>query len=170
MIGLSLEKGFVLLYPDAPFSMLSTWKAHYGQQFREDNLTPHAFYPDVADTLDSMKNTHGKVLGVATGKSRIGLDRAMAETDSYHFFAATRTADETASKPDPLMIHALLEELGVNREEAVMVGDTSHDMLLAKNAGIDAIGITWGVHDAITLSEYHPVAIVNKLPELLTLT
>nr|WP_277818322.1 HAD-IA family hydrolase [Enterovibrio baiacu] len=169
MIGLSLEKGFVLLYPDAPYSLFETWKAHYGQQFRDDNPTPHGFYPDVATTLDTLKNAHGKLLGVATGKSRIGLDRAMGETESQHFFAATRTADETSSKPDPLMINALLEELSINKEEAVMVGDTSHDMLLANNAGIDAIGITWGVHDAVTLSGYNPVAIVDTLPELLTL-
>ncbi|MEZ8080234.1 HAD family hydrolase [Enterovibrio norvegicus] len=169
MIGLSLEKGFVFLYPDVPFSLFETWKAHYGQQFRDDNPTPHAFYPGVTDTLDTLKNASGKVLGVATGKSRIGLDRAMGETDSQHFFAATRTADETLSKPDPLMIHALLEELGINQEQAVMIGDTSHDMLLANNAGIDAIGITWGVHDAATLSQYHPVAIINTLPELLKL-
>ncbi|WP_407330617.1 HAD family hydrolase [Enterovibrio sp. 27052020O] len=165
MIGLSLEKGYRYLYPEAPPEKFDEWKKHYGEQFREVNTTPHALYGGVVDVLTTLKDK-GYVLAVATGKSRIGLDRVMLETDTGHLFTSTRTADQTASKPDPLMVLSLLEELNVQPHEAVMVGDTSHDMLLAKNAGVDAIGVTWGVHDEVVLSQYSPVAIIPSLDAL----
>ncbi|WP_394210028.1 HAD family hydrolase [Enterovibrio calviensis] len=166
MIGLSLDKGYCYLYPNAPLDKLDEWKKHYGEQFRDFNTTPHALYDGVVDVLTALKEK-GYVLAVATGKSRIGLDRVMLETDTGHFFAATRTADLTASKPDPLMILELLDELNVQPHEAIMVGDTSHDMLLAQQAGVDAIGITWGVHDEAVLSDYSPVAIIASLDALI---
>lgn len=166
MIGLSLDKGYEFLYPDAPLEKLEEWKCHYGQQFRVDNDTPIDLYPSTFAFLETLKQ-RGHLLAVATGKSRPGLDKAIADTGTSAFFVATRTADETASKPDPLMINELLVQLGVEAKDAVMVGDTTHDMHLAQNAGVDAIGITWGVHDRTTLAAYHPVAIVDSLEALL---
>ncbi|WP_028024184.1 HAD-IA family hydrolase [Enterovibrio calviensis] len=166
MIGLSLDKGYSYLYPDAPIEKRDMWKKHYGEQFRELNTTSHSLYDGVMDVLTTLK-TRGHLLSVATGKSRPGLDRAIQETKTEHLFIATRTADQTASKPDPLMILSLLGELDIEPHEAVMVGDTSHDMLLAKNAGVDAIGITWGVHDESVLSEYAPIAVIASLDALL---
>ncbi|CZF79490.1 Pyrophosphatase PpaX [Grimontia celer] len=166
MIGLSLDKGYEFLYPDSPLEKLDDWKRHYGQQFRVDNETPIDLYPSSSAFLETLQQ-RGHLLAVATGKSRPGLDKAIADTGTSAFFVATRTADETASKPDPLMIHELLVQLGVEANDAVMVGDTTHDMHLALNAGVDAIGITWGVHDRETLAAYHPVAIVDSLEALL---
>ncbi|MDD1782738.1 HAD-IA family hydrolase [Enterovibrio sp. ZSDZ35] len=168
MIGLSLDKGYEFLYPEAMLDKRDAWKAHYAQQFRVDNQTPTALYPGVRETLVRLKDDDF-LLAVATGKSRVGLDRAMSETNIEDFFVETRTADQTASKPDPLMIHSLLEALDIRPEEAVMVGDTSHDMMLAKNAGIDAIAITWGVHDADTLQAFTPVAVVSDIESLLSI-
>ncbi|KXF81809.1 phosphoglycolate phosphatase [Enterovibrio coralii] len=168
MIGLSLDKGYEFLYPDVSLDKRDTWKAHYAQQFREDNPTPAALYPNVFETLNKLKEA-GYLLAIATGKSRVGLDRAMDETGTAELFVGTRTADQTASKPDPLMIHELLDSLGITAADAVMVGDTSHDMLLANNAGVDAIAITWGVHDKETLSAYRPVAVIDNIESLLSI-
>ncbi|MDO5687034.1 MAG: HAD-IA family hydrolase [Neisseria sp.] len=86
------------------------------------------------------------VLGIATGKSRIGLERVLDETNSRHYFSATRTADECHSKPHPEMVLSLCEEWGFTPEEVLMIGDTTHDLLTASNAGADAVGIVGGAH------------------------
>lgn len=166
MIGLSLDHGFEFLYPGVPLDKRGTWKAHYGQQFRVDNTTPIDMYAGAKACLSELKH-RGHLLAVATGKSGPGLDKAITDTQTSHLFNATRTADVTASKPDPLMIHEILSELGIEAKDAVMVGDTTHDMHLAQNAGVDAIGITWGVHDRDTLNRFSPVAVIDRLDELL---
>lgn len=166
MIGLSLDKGFEFLYPGVSAELLPVWKAHYGQQFRVDNPTPIDMYPGAKACLTVLKQ-RGHLLAVATGKSGPGLEKAIGDTQTAHFFNATRTADVTASKPDPLMIHEILRELDIEAKDAVMIGDTTHDMHLAQNAGVDAIGIAWGVHDRETLSRFSPVAVIDSLDALL---
>lgn len=166
VIGLSLERCYEVLYPEAPKSMYETWKGHYRDQFVDLNPVPHYLFDGVADTLTALKE-RGLKLAVATGKSRVGLDRAFGEAGIEALFDASRTADETASKPDPLMIVELLEELGVKPESALMIGDTSHDMKLAINAGVDAIAVSWGVHTKEELSSYSPVKVIEDIRELL---
>lgn len=165
MIGLSLEKGFTFLYPEADLAHYPVWVEHYRQEFVSDNKVPSHLYPNSRAVLEHLKH-NGLMLAVATGKTRVGLDRAMRETQTQALFAATRCADETRSKPDPTMINELLDELGVAPEDAVMIGDTNHDMALANNAGVDAIGITWGVHGADVLSQFRPKHIIKDLREL----
>lgn len=123
-------------------------------------------YPGAKACLTVLKQ-RGHLLAVATGKSGPGLEKAIGDTQTAHFFNATRTADVTASKPDPLMIHEILRELDIEAKDAVMIGDTTHDMHLAQNAGVDAIGIAWGVHDRETLSRFSPVAVIDSLDALL---
>ena len=165
MIGLSLEKGYQLLYPDADPAWYPNWIAHYRQQFVHDNPTPCQLYPGVKDTLVALK-AQGFQLAVATGKSRAGLDRAMAETGTHDLFSVTRCADETASKPDPQMLDEVLAQTGIPRDKALMIGDTGHDMQLAINADIARLAVTWGVEGAASLSTYEPVAVLNSLNEL----
>ncbi|WP_242412969.1 HAD-IA family hydrolase [Salinivibrio sp. MA351] len=166
MIGLSLEKGYQLLYPGADPAWYPSWIAHYRQQFVHDNPTPCQLFPGVKDTLVALK-AQGFQLAVATGKSRAGLDRAMAETGTQDLFVATRCADETASKPDPQMLDEVLAQTGIACEKAIMIGDTGHDMQLAVNADMARLAVTWGVEDHASLKTFGPVAVLDSLTALI---
>ena len=104
-----------------------------------------------------LRNMHaaGLRLAVATGKSRRGLDRVFEQTGIGHLFEATVTADESAGKPDPLMLQMLSEETGVELSQMVMVGDTEHDLWLAKNAGCAAVAVSYGAFPKTKLREWH---------------
>ena len=103
----------------------------------------------------------GYLLAVATGKSRRGLNRALADTGLRDCFDATRCADEGHSKPDPGMLHRLLEMLHVTPQRALMIGDTTHDMAMARAAGMERLAVRHGAHEECDLLEYDPVACVG---------
>lgn len=111
-------------------------------------------------------HARGHILAVATGKARRGLDRAFGHSGLEPYFHASRTADETFSKPHPAMIQELLEQLMVPPERAIMIGDTSHDLEMARNAGIDALAAGYGAHPPETLAGYRPVALCGSFAEL----
>ncbi|MNH10567.1 Pyrophosphatase PpaX [compost metagenome] len=111
-------------------------------------------------------HAQGIALAVATGKSRRGLDRVLDETGLRPLFAATRGADEANSKPDPLMLTQILAELGLVPGQAVMIGDSIHDMAMAEALAMPRIGVTWGVHDRDRLQAHEPVAVVDTMDEL----
>ena len=96
----------------------------------------------------------------------MGLDRVLAQTNSASRFAATRCASETLSKPHPMMLAQLLQHTGVPVSRAVMVGDTSYDLEMAKNIDMPRIGVSYGVHDAQTLKQYQPLAVANSIEQL----
>ena len=104
---------------------------------------------------------------MATGKSRQGLDRVLANVGLEGFFDATRCADETASKPDPLMINQIVSEFGVANNSAIMVGDTEYDLAMATNAGIRSIGVSYGAHSADRLVAHAPERIIDSFKQLL---
>src|SRR5690606_10744063 len=105
-------------------------------------------------------------LAVATGKSRVGLNRVLAATGLRDVFDATRTADETFSKPHPGMLQELMQELDVEPERVIMVGDTSHDLNMAANAGVHGLGVTYGAHSPQELLGCTPQAVVDTVPAL----
>jgi phosphoglycolate phosphatase len=105
-------------------------------------------------------------LGVATGKSRRGLDEALNSVQLKGVFDGTRTADETASKPDPLMLIELMREFGVKPERTLMIGDTTHDLQLAANAGTARIGVSYGAHEAAAFDSFGPVHVAHSVPDL----
>jgi phosphoglycolate phosphatase len=107
-------------------------------------------------------------LGVATGKSRRGLDEALRTVELKDMFDATRTADETASKPDPLMLLELMAEFGVEPERTLMIGDTTHDLQLAANAGTPRIGVAYGAHDSTAFGVFEPLHIAHSVADLHT--
>ena len=104
------------------------------------------FFDGALAMLEALKS-RGHLLAVATGKSRRGLDDALNSSALRGLFDATRTADETASKPDPRMLHELMNDLVVGPERTLMIGDTTHDLQLALNAGVASIGVSYGAHD-----------------------
>jgi phosphoglycolate phosphatase len=105
-------------------------------------------------------------LAVATGKGRRGLDEAMAHSQLKDMFDGTRTADETASKPNPLMLQELMREFGVEPERTLMIGDTTHDLQLAVNAGTARIGVSYGAHDHEEFEPFAPLFVAHSTSDL----
>jgi phosphoglycolate phosphatase len=105
-------------------------------------------------------------LAVATGKSRAGLNEALAQASLHELFDATRTADETASKPHPRMLQELMAEFGANPARTLMVGDTTHDLLLAANAGTASVGVSYGAHACDGFEAHGPLAVLHSTREL----
>lgn len=108
----------------------------------------------------------GHVLAVATGKSRVGLERALDHSGLRPYFSASRCADECHSKPHPQMLEELMAEFGMPASATVMIGDTSHDLLMAQNAGVGALAVTYGAHPHDHLLEYSPLACLHDVAEL----
>ena len=105
-------------------------------------------------------------LAVATGKGRRGLDEALAHSQLHGVFDATRTADQTASKPHPMMLLELMAELGASPQRTLMIGDTTHDLLLARNAGVASVGVSYGAHEPEAFDEYGPLFVAHSTREL----
>lgn len=105
-------------------------------------------------------------IAVATGKSRRGLDEALASVQLRSMFDATRTADETATKPDPRMLKELMAEFGVAPERTLMIGDTTHDLQLARNAGAASVAVSYGAHAPAEFDQFEPLCIAHSVSEL----
>jgi phosphoglycolate phosphatase len=106
-------------------------------------------------------------LAVATGKSRAGLDRVLTATNLTTMFHGSRCADETASKPQPLMLQELLAQFDLNPDQAVMIGDTEFDMEMAVNAAMPRLAVSYGAHSADRLVKYQPLACVDEFSEII---
>ena len=130
--------------------------------------SPSRLYPGARETLATLRAA-GLRLAVATGKSRKGLDRVWASSGLGDSFDASRCADETHSKPHPAMVTELLTELGVAPERALVVGDTSFDLQMARDAGVDRVAVSYGAHPVDRLMNFHPLAVIDALPQLLPL-
>lgn len=163
VIGLGLPEVMQRLFPQVP-ELHQQILTCYGQHYVE-NSGSDVWFDGVAELLDALK-AQGKLLAVATGKSRKGLDRVLAQTQSANKFVATRAASETRSKPDPLMLQEILNVTGVPAHRALMVGDTSYDLEMAQNIAMPRIGVSYGVHAVDVLERFAPVAIVDSVREL----
>ena len=105
-------------------------------------------------------------MAVATGKARRGLSRAWQQTNTGHYFTTSRCADDAESKPSPDMLLQILDELDIQASDAVMIGDTTYDMQMAKTIGMDRIGVSYGVHAQVHLEALQPKAVVHSVSEL----
>lgn len=117
------------------------------------------------EMLAALKARH-HWLTVATGKSRHGLDEALKAVELQDLFDGSRTADETAGKPHPQMLHELMREFGAEPERTLMIGDTSHDLQMALNAGTASVGVSYGAHDHETFEAFSPLHIAHSVPDL----
>jgi phosphoglycolate phosphatase len=115
--------------------------------------------------LKALKSRH-HWLAVATGKSRRGLDEALESVELRGVFDASRTADETASKPHPQMLNELMREFGVEPERTLMIGDTTHDLQMAENAGTAAIGVSYGAHEPAAFDAFTTLHVAHSVPDL----
>jgi phosphoglycolate phosphatase len=140
----------------------------FGERYRHHFLPRDeeiALFPGIADLLSELE-ARGCLLAIATGKSRGGLERALRQSGLGDRFAASRCADEGPPKPHPDMLLQLMRRLGATPAETVMIGDTTHDLELARNAGVDAVAVSYGAHDRDTLTQWNPVAAVHSVAEL----
>ena len=168
IVGLGLPQAVLQLFPELDEPERDQLRAAYSRLYVALDRGPAPLYPGALETLHGLRD-RGLELAVATGKSRRGLNRVLAGLDMEGFFDSTRCADETSSKPHPLMLQEILAERSKAAEEAVMIGDTEFDLAMAVNAGMDAIGVSFGVHSVQRLESHDPLAIVDTLPELLEL-
>jgi phosphoglycolate phosphatase len=165
VIGLGLHEALEQLHPELDAGKIELLADAYRQDFLYDSKVPERLFAGVNELLDQLATDHYS-LAIATGKSRIGLDRAMHQHNLDHYFITTRCAGENKSKPHPEMLNSILHELDTATTNAVMIGDSSHDMLMADNAGVDAIGVTHGVDDAASLMLHNPLTCLDNITDL----
>lgn len=165
IIGLSLWVALERLFDCYEESEQQRLIAIYRELYVHTDATPSPLFDGVIDVLTDLTE-QGIQLGVATGKARQGLERAWQQTDTGHFFSVSRCADEARSKPHPQMLEQILAHTGYAAQQTVMIGDSRYDLQMAKNAGMPAIGVTWGVHDQRQLFAEQPIAIMDTIEEL----
>ncbi len=168
IIGLGLPEAVMTLYPEAQETHKEALRLRYSHHFVIEDQAPCEFYPGAEETLHALK-TGGHHIAVATGKSRNGLNRVLSGLGWENFFHASRCADETSSKPDPLMLSELLDETGYSVADAIMVGDTEFDLAMAARLGMRRVGVSYGAHSHQRLSNHRPEAIIDNLDEILSL-
>ena len=164
VIGLGLADALRHAAPDVP-------KDRYGEL--ADRYRHHYFssqdeivlFDGTLEMLLALKSRN-HWLAVATGKTRRGLDQALAGSPLAGLFDATRTADETRGKPDPLMLVELMRELGASPDRTLMVGDTTHDLQLAINAGCASVGVSYGAHEHETFDSLQPLYVAHSVSGL----
>lgn len=166
IIGLGLPEAIASLFPEAHSEQRDRLRAYYAEEWQAARVEPVALFDGVLATLDQLLCA-GHTLAVATGKSRRGLEREFEEHGIGHLFAASRCADETASKPDPRMLSELLVETGCDVRDAVMVGDTEYDLRMASAINMTSVGVSYGVHSRERLHECSPHQIIDHFAELL---
>lgn len=164
IIGLGLIDALRHALPDLPqeryLDVAERYRHHYLSQDQDLLL-----FAGVAELIDELAAA-GYMLAVATGKTRKGLDRAFAASGLGPRFQASRCADECHSKPHPQMLEELMSEFGVDPRATLMIGDTTHDLLMARNAGVAALGVTYGAHPRAALEAEVPVFCAANVAEM----
>ena len=136
------------------------FRYHYVRHMNDITL-----FDGAVELLHKLRD-QGYKLAVATGKNRRGLDEVLQTVNLTQVFHATRTADQTASKPDPLMLHELMEELDVTPQRTLMVGDTTHDLQMALNAGCPSVAVSFGAHKPTVFSNFKPLFVADNIAAL----
>lgn len=164
IIGLGLNEAVMSLYPNADHTLISNLADKYREVWLANPHETPLF--DNARELIKQLTEQEYLLAVATGKSRRGLDRVLDATGLGDYFHATRCADECHSKPHPQMLEELMDHLGVEKHQTLMIGDTEFDLQMAHNAGAHSLAISHGAHKVDTLKACQPKAIVDNLHQV----
>ncbi|MFY9509778.1 MAG: HAD-IA family hydrolase [Rubrivivax sp.] len=164
VIGLNLQEALQHAAPGLPADRYpelgNRYRHHYFARQHEVVL-----FPGTTEMLQALRGRN-HLLAVATGKARRGLDLALAQSQLGAMFDGSRTADETAGKPDPRMLLELMREFGVPPERTLMIGDTTHDLQLAANAGAASIGVSYGAHEPAAFEVFEPLFVAHSTREL----
>jgi phosphoglycolate phosphatase len=163
VIGLGLHDSLRIAVPDLRPEQYTEFVERYRTHFlaREDRMR---LFPGIQPLLGKLSKD--RTLAIATGKSRRGLDRALEATGLRRYFSGSRCADETHPKPHPAMLVELMEECSVDKRDTLMIGDTSHDLEMARSAGVDALAVTYGAHPETALRACNPLGCVPDVEGL----
>ncbi len=164
VIGLGLMQALAHAAPDVPreryAELGARYRFHYVQHQNDISL-----FDGVLAMLAGLK-ARNHLLAVATGKSRKGLDDALHAVELQGVFDNSRTADETAGKPHPLMLQELMSEMGVQAQRVLMIGDTTHDLQMALNAGCASVGVSYGAHEPASFDTLSPLFVAHSVAQL----
>ena len=164
VIGMGLMQALAHAAPDVPVDKYTAlgerYRLHYDAHANDLSL-----FEGVLPLLASLKE-RGYLLAVATGKSRHGLDDVLHRVELKGVFDGSRTADETAGKPHPRMLHELMAQFEVTADRVLMVGDTTHDLQMAVNAGCASVGVSYGAHDPAAFKPLAPKFVAHSVPAL----
>ncbi len=166
VIGLSIERAIEALYPAANTIEVLDLVRRYETAYFSKKISRNDLFSGVFEMLETLKQ-NGFKLAIATGKTREGLDEALNATGTENLFCITRCADETESKPHPLMLHEIMAFANISSERTLMIGDSTHDLQMALNAKIASIGVASGAHDSEQLKNYQPLHCFLQPTELL---
>jgi phosphoglycolate phosphatase len=164
VIGMGLMQALAHAAPDVPVDRYPELGARYQHHYKT-HQTDISLFNGVLEMLLDLKTRHPH-LTVATGKSRRGLDEVLQTVELKDMFNGSRTADETAGKPHPQMLNELMQEFGVSPERTLMIGDTTHDLQMALNAGCARVGVSYGAHEPAAFHELSPLFIAHSVDEL----
>jgi len=165
VIGLGMQEAIQGLHEVIEPGLIPRFTDRYRNHFLVSCSQPEVLFDGVHSILQVLTQRQ-LWLGVATGKGRKGLDRVLQQTSCSRYFHSTRCADETLSKPDPMMLREIMDELGVRPEKTLMVGDTEYDLEMAQRAGTSALAVSYGAHDSERLLNYQPLACLNSVDEM----
>ena len=164
VIGMALPQALAKAAPDVPVELYpelaNRYRYHYVKH--QDDLS---LFAGVLPMLNDLRE-RGYLLAVATGKSRRGLDHVLDAVELRGLFDDSRTADETAGKPHPQMLHELMEQWSVTPERTLMIGDTTHDLEMARAAGCASVGVSYGAHDTAGFAVLKPLHIADSVADL----
>jgi len=166
IIGLSVSQAMLVLFPkineDVKVAMVNSFRRRYLLK----SVTPNDLFLDTLPVLKELLKLN-KTLAIATGKGKLGLDRALDGTATRHFFQHLRCADVMESKPSPHMLFDIMQASKISADKTIMIGDSSLDLVMANNAGVASVGVTTGAHSYDVLTECAPLRCVDNLMELL---
>ena len=164
VIGLGLMQALAHAAPDVPQDKYPELGARYRHHYMA-HQNDISLFDGVLPLLAALK-VRGHTLAVATGKSRHGLDEALQAVELLGRFDGSRTADETAGKPHPRMLHELMKEFAVSADRTLMIGDTTHDLQMALNAGCASVGVSYGAHESAAFDALKPRFVAHSVREL----
>ncbi|KTC05782.1 MULTISPECIES: HAD-IA family hydrolase [Pseudomonas] len=167
IIGLGLPEAIRTLYPQISGNQLIDFRQHYADSYMAMDNVPSPLFDGVVESMQAFRED-GYRLAVATGKARRGLDRVLKANGWQDYFDVTRAADETASKPDPLMLNEIMAHCGVAPQRSLMIGDASFDLLMARNAGMDSVAVGYGAQPLESLRQFEPRLAIEHFSELRT--
>lgn len=166
IIGLGMREALFELFGERDEAFAQAFRKAYSSHFFSAPLSRTDLFPGAIEVLEECRQL-GYQLAIATGKSRKGMNQALKAMQLEDWFHAVRCADETTSKPDPLMLRELLREFSLDAHQALMIGDTEYDMDMAKRINMPRIAVSYGAHDIERMRIYEPEGIANKPTDIL---
>ncbi|MDD1976723.1 MULTISPECIES: HAD family hydrolase [Pseudomonas] len=165
IIGLALAEAISTLYPHLDAEQVAVFRQHYADVYMALDEQPSPLFEGVVESLEAFR-AQGYRLAVATGKARRGLDRVLRANGWEDYFDITRAADETRGKPHPQMLEEILAHCQIEPARALMVGDSSFDLLMASNAGMHSVAVSYGAMSPAALSAFGPQVCIEHFSQL----